>query len=208
VDPDRVTPQSAERPGSRNQNPSEIGLVELLREDFETYGKDPFEPGLWVVLTHRLGNARMDLRRRTLRGPCTLAYLIAERAMAWGWGIDLSYSVRLGRRVRLWHHGGMVLGARSIGDDVHIRQNTTFGLAHRFATEEKPIIGDRVDIGAGACVLGPVTVGHDAVIGANSVVVRDVPPHTTVVGVPARPVGSHAAIAREKRSARLLARKT
>jgi serine O-acetyltransferase len=197
----------AELPGSRNQNPTGITLLELLREDFETYGENPFEPGLWAVLVHRLGNARMDLRSRIARGPCTVAYLVAKRTVIWGFGIDLCYSVPLGRRVRLWHHGGMVLGARAIGDDVHIRQNTTFGVAHRFATDEKPIIGDRVDVGAGACVLGSVTVGHDAVIGANSVVVRDVPPHAVVLGVPARPVGSHVEAAREKRAERGLARK-
>ena len=196
-----------EREGARNQNPAGIGLFALLREDFDTYDRSPLEPGLWIVGLHRLGNARMDIRHRALRGPCTFAYLTASTAMTWVFGIDLSYVVRLGRRVRLWHHGGMVLGARAIGDDVHIRQNTTFGLAHRFATEDKPIIGDRVDVGAGACVLGAITVGHDVVIGANSVVVRDVPPHATVFGVPARPVGTHGTVARENRSARLLARK-
>ncbi len=197
----------AEDPGARNQNPPGIGLVELLREDFATYDRNPLEPGLWAVVIHRLGNARMDLRHRALRAPCTLAYLVAATIVNWGLGIDLPYVVRLGRRVRLWHHGGMVLGARAIGDDVHIRQNTTFGLLHRFGDEEKPIIGDRVDVGAGACILGPVVVGDDVVIGANSVVVRDVPPNATVFGVPARPVGMHGATAREKRAERLLARK-
>jgi serine O-acetyltransferase len=199
--------QREEPEGAENQNPAGIGLLDLLVEDFETYDRDLLEPGLWVVWLHRLGNARMDIRSRALRGPCTLIYFTAATAMTWGWGIELSYVVRLGRRARLWHHGGMVLGAHSIGDDVHIRQNTTFGLAHRFATDEKPIIGDRVDVGAGACVLGAITVGHDVVIGANSVVVRDVPPHATVFGVPARPVGTHATIGRERQSARLLERK-
>lgn len=81
----------------------------------------------------------------------------------------------------------MTLGARSIGDDVHIRQNTTLGLVERHDMG-KPVIGDRVDIGAGACVLGGVTVGDDCVIGANSVVVKDLPHGTVAFGVPARPV--------------------
>jgi serine O-acetyltransferase len=104
----------------------------------------------------------------------------------WLWGIDLSYTVRLGRRVRIWHHGGMVLGARAIGDDVHIRHNTTFGVLNRRELQGKPIIGNRVDIGVGACILGAVTVGDDSVIGPNSVVLRDLPPGSVVMGIPAR----------------------
>jgi serine O-acetyltransferase len=82
----------------------------------------------------------------------------------------------------------MVLGARSIGNDVHIRQNTTFGIARRDQLNGKPMIGDRVDIGCGAAILGHVVVGNDSVIGANAVVVRDVPPDSLAVGVPARVV--------------------
>ena len=174
--------------GRHNQNPHDLGLLELLAEDFATYDRNPVEPGFWVVALHRLGNARMDVRSRWLRAPLTAAYHVAFTNMNWLWGIDLDYTVRLGRRVRLWHHGGMVLGARSIGDDVHIRHNTTFGLVSREATHGKPIIGDRVDIGTGACVIGAVTVGDDCVIGANSVVTRDLPRGTTVFGIPARPV--------------------
>ena len=99
----------------------------------------------------------------------------------------MPYTAKLGRRVRLWHHGGMVLGARSIGDDVHIRQNTTFGAAAA-AQPRAPVIEDRVDVGCGACILGDVRVGHDSVIGANAVVIEDVPPYSLAVGVPARVV--------------------
>lgn len=174
--------------GRHNQNPRELGLLELLAEDFATYDRNAVEPGFWVVALHRLGNARMDVRSRGLRAPLTAAYHIAFTGMNWLWGIDLDYTVKLGRRVRLWHHGGMVLGARAIGDDVHIRHNTTFGLLSRQADNAKPIIGSRVDIGVGACVLGAVTVGDDSVIGANSVVTRDLPRGATVFGIPARPV--------------------
>jgi serine O-acetyltransferase len=78
-----------------------------------------------------------------------------------------------------------VLHAERIGDDVHVRQNTTFGIARRDRLHELPVIEDRCDIGCGAAVLGPVTVGHDSAIGANAVVVKDLPPHSLAVGVPA-----------------------
>jgi serine O-acetyltransferase len=80
------------------------------------------------------------------------------------------------------------LHARSIGDDVHIRQNTTFGIAVRDKVRAIPTIGDRVDIGCGACVLGAVTIGHDSLIGANAVVLTDIHPYSTAVGIPARVV--------------------
>jgi serine O-acetyltransferase len=104
----------------------------------------------------------------------------------WTCGITLPYTVKLGRRVRIWHHGGMVLHAKSIGDDVHVRQNTTFGIARRDRLYELPTIEDRVDIGCGAVILGNITIGHDSVIGANAVVLKDVPPGALAVGVPAQ----------------------
>jgi serine O-acetyltransferase len=174
--------------GASNENPPDIGLLELLVEDFHTHESSPSTPGFWAIAVHRLGNARMDVHSKLLRTPLTLAYHLAFTGVNWLWGIDLSYTVKLGRRVRIWHHGGTVLGARSIGDDVHIRHNTTLGLASRFEHTKKPIIGNRVDIGAGAAILGAVTVADDCVIGANSVVLRDLPPGSTAFGVPARPV--------------------
>jgi serine O-acetyltransferase len=171
-----------------NNNPSDISFFRLLAEDLKTYEKRFLEPGFWAVVVHRFGNWRMGIRKRVLRAPFTILYRIARIWIDWFWGIDLSYTVKLGRRVRIWHHGGLVLGAQSIGNDVHIRHGTTFGVLERSSPTKKPIIEDRVDIGAGACILCDVTVGHDSVVGANSVVVRDVVPYTTVFGVPARKV--------------------
>ncbi len=174
--------------GDRNQNPEGMGLMALLAEDYRTNGRHLLEPGFVAIAVHRLGNARMSVRTRLLRAPLTLAYLLLFTAVNWLWGIDLPYTVRIGRRLRIWHHGGMVLGARAIGDDVHLRHNTTFGVLNRQQLTGKPIIGNRVDIGVGACVLGAVTVGDDSVIGPNSVVLRDVAPGAVVMGIPARQV--------------------
>jgi serine O-acetyltransferase len=172
--------------GDRNLNPPEISFLALLREDLRTYDGNFLEPGFWAVAVHRFGNWRMGIRPKLLRAPFSLTY----RGVAWlveliG-GIHLPYTVRLGRRVRIWHHGGIVLHARAIGNDVHIRQCTTFGIATRDQLRAIPTIEDRVDIGCGACVLGNVTVGHDSLIGANAVIVSDIPPYSTAVGVPAR----------------------
>ena len=181
----RDSPDLAMGRGQRNINPAGVGLLTLLREDLRTHDGNIFEQGFWAVAVHRFGNWRMGIPRG-LRIPFTLLYRFLFRWVQWTCGITLPYTVRLGRRVRIWHHGGMVLHARSIGDDVHIRQNTTFGIARRDQVHELPVIEDRVDIGCGAAILGRLTVGHDSVIGANAVVLQDVPPHSVAVGVPAR----------------------
>src|SRR5207253_6510268 len=138
--------------GDRNENPPGIGLFALLREDLRTHGGDLFDQGFWAVATHRFGNWRMGFWK-FVRAPLTLIYRFLFKWVQWTCGITLPYTTKLGRRVRIWHHGGMVLVARSIGDEVHIRQNTTFGVVRRNQNEEIPVIDDRVDIGCGACIL-------------------------------------------------------
>jgi serine O-acetyltransferase len=172
--------------GETNQNPIGLGLWALLREDWRTHDRAWLDQGLWAVAVHRFGNWRMSVRPRVLRLPFSLLYKFLNKWVQWTCGITLPYTVRLGRRVRIWHHGGMVLHAASIGDDVHIRQNTTFGIARRDQLHQLPTIEDRVDVGCGAVVLGSITVGHDSVIGANAVVLKDVPPHSMAAGVPAK----------------------
>jgi serine O-acetyltransferase len=173
--------------GERNMNPAGMGLLALLREDLHTHDGKILEQGFWAVAVHRFGNWRMGLPK-LLRMPCTLLYRFLEKWVEWTCGITLPYTVLLGRRVRIWHHGGMILHAARIGDDVDIRQNTTFGVARKDQLHHLPIIEDRVDVGCGVAILGSVTVGHDSVIGANAVVVKDVPAHSLAAGVPARVV--------------------
>ena len=175
--------------GDTNANPEGVGLVELVLEDFRTHDSRLLEPGFLAVAVHRFGNWRMGVAPKILRAPLSLAYKVASTSVNWLFGIDLGYTVKLGRRVRLWHHGGMVLSARAIGDDVHIRHNTTMGIAQRNENDKRPTIESGVDIGVGACILGDVTVGHDSIVGANAVVVTSFPPHSLVAGVPARAIG-------------------
>lgn len=181
--------------GDRNLNPPGLSLRELLREDLRTYDGDWSEPGFLAVAVHRFGNWRMGIRSKPVRMPLTLLYTFLARRVRIGYGIKLDYTVTVGRRLRIWHHGGMVLGARSIGDDVNIRQNTTFGVARRGDHPGlKPVIGDRVDIGCGVCILGHVRIGDDSAIGANAVVLSDVPAGALAVGIPARVVRSRSRV--------------
>lgn len=173
--------------GERNQNPVGLSLWELWKEDYHTHDRDLLSQGLWAIALHRFGNWRMDIRSRWLRLPFSILYKFLYKCVEWTCGISLNYPVKVGRRVRIWHHSGMILGARSIGDDVHLRQNTTFGVARRGDhRSQKPIIEDRCDIGAGVVIAGPITIGHDSVIGANAVVLKDIPPYSVAVGIPAK----------------------
>jgi N-acetylglucosaminyl-diphospho-decaprenol L-rhamnosyltransferase len=166
----------------------EMPLLELILEDFATHGRDPLQPGFWGVLSHRIGRRARASRVLPARIAGAGVYHGLSTAVDWMWGISLPRSVKLGRRVRLWHSGCMLLRAREIGDDAHIRHATTFGPVRAARPHELPVIEARADIGSGVCVLGGVTVGHDALIGANSVVMKNVPPRATVLGVPARVV--------------------
>ncbi len=176
----------ARNKGTDNQNPADIGFWSLVAEDFRTHKRQFASQGFWALFWHRFGNWRMGIKFRLLRMPFSLIYRIMFKLTEIICGIHLPYTVRVGRRVRLDHFGGMVLVAHSIGNDVTIRQNTTFGIAGLDNMDGRPIIGDRVEVGAGVVILGGVHVGGDAIIGANAVVNRDVVNNTVVGGVPAR----------------------
>jgi serine O-acetyltransferase len=181
----KARPRFAPSIGDSNGNPRGIRLRVLIAEDYRTHGGDWFSEGFWVLFWHRFGNWRMGLPK-PLRMPMSLIYRIMFRWASRTTGIYLPYTVRVGRRLRLEHFGGMILVAQQIGDDVIIRQNTTLGIARMNELHDRPVIGNGVDIGAGAVILGGVLVGDGAVVGANAVVLRDVPPGTVVGGVPAQ----------------------
>ena len=172
--------------GDRNANPPGIGFWALVAEDFRTHDRDWGSQGFWTLFWHRFGNWRMSVRPRLLRAPLTLLYRVMFKGCEVFCGIKLSYNVPVGRRVRLDHFGGMILGARAIGSDVILRQNTTLGIATPEDRTAKPVIEDGAQIGAGAVILGDIIVGRGARVGANAVVTRSVPPGAVVGGVPAR----------------------
>jgi len=175
--------------GSTNMNPADIGFLALIAEDFRTNEASIFHQGFLMLLIHRFGNLRMGIRWKLLRILPSLLYRILNKLAQLLFGMKLDHTVRVGRRVKLEHFGGMILGARAIGNDVWIRQNTTFGIRSLEDTRAKPVIGDFVDIGAGAVIVGNITIGENSVIGANTVVFSNVPPDSVVIGVPGRIVG-------------------
>ena len=160
-------------------------MFDQLREDWKTYDRDIWRQGLWVMVVYRFGNWRYGIRPSWLRKPFSLIYKLMRTAVQIATGIELPCEARVGRRLLIEHFGGIVIsGDAVIGDDVVIRQGVTIGLRSR-GKRGSPIIGDRVDIGAGAKLLGDIRIGRDAVIGANAVVLCDVPDGALAVGIPA-----------------------
>lgn len=166
--------------GSSNQNPSDISFRALIKEDFITHERDLFSQGLFALFVQRFGNWRMGISSKYLRFPMTFVYRVLIKMAQVFCGIKLDYTVHVGRRVKLEHFGGMVLGARSIGDDTIIRQNTTLGIRDISDLSAKPIIEKGVNIGAGAVIVGNITIGRHSVIGPNCVVTEDLPPFSVV----------------------------
>jgi serine O-acetyltransferase len=161
-------------------------MFNLWREDWKNYEGDWTRQGLWAMGTYRFGSWRYRLRPAWLRRPFSFFYKVLKVLTQCATGIDLPCEVRLGRRFTIEHFGAIIVsGDTVIGDDVIIRQGVTLGLKNT-GQRGAPVIGDRVDIGAGAKILGPVCIGNDVAIGANAVVLQDVPDNCIAVGIPAR----------------------
>jgi serine O-acetyltransferase len=189
--PEEITGAPPLPTGTENMNPKDLGFWQLVREDFRTNDASLAHQGFWMLFVHRFGNWRMDVRPRLLRAPLTLLYRVLNKLTQILFGMKLDYTVKVGRRVKLEHFGGMILGAREIGDDVVLRQNTTLGIRSVADLRAKPILGNRVDVGAGAVIVGNIHIGDNSIIGANSVVFSNVPEGSVIMGVPGRIIGQN-----------------
>lgn len=161
-------------------------MFDNLREDWRTYERSLSRQGLWVMVVYRFGRWRYTIRNRLLRLPFSFLYRILKLLSQILTGIDLPCEVTVGRRFLIEHFGDIIISGDTVfGDDVVIRNGVTVGL-RRTGVRGAPVIGNRVDIGAGAKILGPVHIGDDVAIGANAVVLTDVPANSIAVGVPAK----------------------
>ena len=171
-------------------------MFRRLREDIATvFERDPAAnsaaevffcyPGLRAIRMHRVAQWLWKRNRRLLaRWLSQLSRLFT--------GIEIHPGARIGKRFFIDHGSGVVIGETSqIGDDVTIYQGVVLGGVSSEKKKRHPTVGNEVVIGAGAIVLGPITIGNGSKVGANSVVLKDVKPFTTVVGVPAREAGKH-----------------
>ncbi len=164
-----------------------LSLWQQIKEDWEAHGRDWTKPGFRAVAIQRFGVWRMGIQPKWLRAPFSILYRSLYRKVRNTYGIDLPYSVKLGRRVVIEHQGAIIIhGDCVIGDDSIIRQGCTLGNRYLDRPFDSPQLGKRVNVGAGAKILGGVTIGDDASIGANAVVLSDIPAGQTAVGIPAK----------------------
>ena len=160
-------------------------MFDNIRQDLRAHNGDWGAQGFWAMVVYRFGRWRYGVRPAFLRKIFSFFYKFAFKFIQIITGIELPCEVEVGRNFVIDHFGGIVIsGYAKFGDNCRIRNGVVVGL--RRVTEPKaPVIGDNVDIGTGAKVLGPITIGNNVVIGANAVVLTDVPENSIAAGVPA-----------------------
>jgi serine O-acetyltransferase len=161
-------------------------MFDNIRADLRSYRGNWGAQGFWVMLVYRFGRWRYGIRSGLLRKPFSLLYRVLYKLVQILTGIELPCEVQVGRNFVIDHFGGIIIsGYARFGDHCRIRNGVVVGLS-RVEDPVAPVIGNNVDIGAGAKLLGRITIGDNVLIGANAVVVRDVPANHIAVGVPAQ----------------------
>jgi len=181
-------------------------MFSRIREDIQcVFERDPAARSVWEVLTCYPGFHALQLHRMWhvfwTAGFRWIARF-GSHLTRWMTGIEIHPGAAIGRRVFIDHGMGVVIGETAeIGDDCTLYHGVTLGGVSWNKGKRHPTLGKGVVVGAGAKILGPFVVGDGAKVGSNSVVVKAVPPGTTVVGIPARTVEPGAATAEGRRMA-------
>jgi len=171
-------------------------MFKRLKEDIAVVmEKDPAARGAFEVLCTYSGVRALWRHRRAQwfyrHNMRFIARIISQRTKRFT-GIEIHPAASLGRRLFIDHGSGIVIGETAeIGEDVVLYQGVTLGGTGKDTGKRHPTLANHVMISSGAKVLGPITIGEGSKIGAGSVVLKDVPPHCTVVGVPGRVVKQH-----------------
>ena len=160
-------------------------MFENIRQDLRAHRGAWSAQGFWVLVVYRFGRWRYGVRPAIVRKFFSLLYKIAFKWIQIVTGVELPCEVQIGRNFVIEHFGGIVIsGYAKFGDNCRIRNGVVVGL-RRVDEPSAPVIGDNVDIGAGAKILGPISIGNNVAIGANAVVLDDVPDNCVAAGVPA-----------------------
>jgi serine O-acetyltransferase len=160
-------------------------MLENIRSDLRAYDGNWAAQGFWVMLVYRFGRWRYGVKPAILRKLFSFIYKLLFKLIQIITGIELPCEADVGRNFIIDHFGGIIIsGYAKFGNNCRIRNGVVVGL-RRVDEKFAPIIGNNVDIGAGAKLLGPITIGDNVIIGANAVVLGDVPADSIAVGVPA-----------------------
>jgi serine O-acetyltransferase len=160
-------------------------MFEHIRQDLKAHGGNWGAQGFWVLVVYRFGRWRYGVRPVLLRKLLSVIYRIWFKLIQIVTGIEFPCEVQIGRNFVIDHFGGIIVsGYAKFGDNCRIRNGVVVGL-RRLDEPSAPVIGNNVDIGAGAKLLGPISSGNNVVFGANAVVICDVPDDCIAIGVPA-----------------------
>ncbi len=156
-----------------------------IRDDFRAHDRNWGAQGFWAMVVYRFGRWRYSVKPAMLRKLLSLIYHVLLKLVQILTGIDFPCEVEVGRNFVIDHFGGIVIsGYAKFGDNCRIRNGVVVGI-RRVEERSAPTIGNDVDIGSGAKILGPIRIGNNVLIGANAVVICDVPDNSIAVGVPA-----------------------
>jgi serine O-acetyltransferase len=160
-------------------------MFDNIRSDLRAHSGNWAAQGFWAMTVYRFGRWRYGVRPVLLRKVFSLLYKILYKLVQIVTGIEMPCEVPVGRNFVIDHHGGIIVsGYARFGDDCRIRSGVVIGLS-RVDDPCGAVIGNNVDIGAGAKLIGPIRIGNNVAIGANAVVICDVPDDCIAVGVPA-----------------------
>ncbi|MFI3270514.1 MAG: serine acetyltransferase [Pseudomonadota bacterium] len=161
-------------------------MFKNIRKDFTTHNKDIGSQGFWVMVTYRFGRWRYGISWRPLRMFFSLLYKILYKFTQIVTGVELPCEAIVGENFRIDHFGGIIISGYAVfGDNCVVRNGVTVGLKN-IEDPIAPHFGNNVDIGSGAKVLGAITIGDNVKIGANAVVLHNLPSNCIAVGVPAK----------------------
>jgi serine O-acetyltransferase len=174
-------------------------MLNNIRADLRRYPGSGFRrlavaaisQGFWAVVSYRIGHALRAVPR-PLRLIILVVWLPISKLVECLTGIQIGAGASIGPGLYIGHLGCIIVSGHAIiGEGCNLSQGVTIGVSGRPGRRGVPLIGDRVYVGPGAKVLGPISIGSRSAIGANAVVLKDVPPGVTVAGIPARIVSEN-----------------
>ena len=161
-------------------------MFKNIRADLKAHDGHWAAQGFWALLVYRFGRWRYSIQPPLLRKPFSFVYKFLFKTVQILTGIELPCEATIGSNFIIDHSGGIVVSGYTIfGDNCRIRSGVVIGLK-RSTHPCAPRFGNNVDIGAGAKVLGDITIGDNVLIGANAVVTCNVPSNSIAVGIPAQ----------------------
>lgn len=160
-------------------------MFQNIKDDYNSHNREILNWGFIAMIIYRFGRWRYTIKSGVIRKPFSILYKILFFYIK-GKGIEIPCEIEIGKNFRIDHQGGIVVsGYAKFGNNCVIRNGVTIGIA-RVEERKAPVFGDNVDIGTGAKIIGDIKIGNNVKIGANAVVLQEIPDNCIAVGVPAK----------------------